>query len=161
MESKIRIKLGPIEVDYEGSEAFLKQELPSLIKTVTELSLSWSRVEDENDQGEGDKRKGGKTLQLSTNSIAAKLPCSSGPDLILAAATHLTLVKGQDVFTRKQLLDEMKTASGYYKATYRDNLSSYLKTLLKADSLTESSPGRFSLGAKTRGDMRGRLANRT
>ena len=37
MESKIKIKLGPIEVEYEGSESFLKQELPALIKTVTEL----------------------------------------------------------------------------------------------------------------------------
>ncbi len=34
MTSKIRIKLGPIEVEYEGSESFLKEELPYLLAAV-------------------------------------------------------------------------------------------------------------------------------
>ena len=37
MNSKIRIKLGPIEVEYEGSEAFLKEELPQLLTAVSDL----------------------------------------------------------------------------------------------------------------------------
>jgi len=160
MESKIRIKLGPIEVEYEGSEAFMKKELPSLIKTITELSLSADIDKDENKQGESGKTEDNKKLQLSTNSIAAKLSCSRGPDLVLAAAAHLTLAKKHDVFTRQQMLDEMKTASGYYKSSYGSNLSGYLKTLLRADALTESSTGNYSLGAKKREDLRGRLAER-
>lgn len=37
MTSKIRIKMGPIEVEYEGSENFLKEELPELLGTVSNL----------------------------------------------------------------------------------------------------------------------------
>ncbi len=102
MESKIRIKLGPIEVEYEGSESFLKQELPAFIKTVTELSKSVAVVTDR-DEGKLDAEK----LQLSTTSIATKISCSSGPDLVLASAAHLTLVKKTEVFSRKQLLDDI------------------------------------------------------
>jgi hypothetical protein len=35
MTSKIRIKLGAIEVEYEGSEQFLKEELPQLLTAVS------------------------------------------------------------------------------------------------------------------------------
>ena len=31
-ESKIRIKLGQIEIEHEGTEAFIKAELPELVK---------------------------------------------------------------------------------------------------------------------------------
>ena len=32
--SKIKIKMGPLEVEFEGSEAFLKAELPDLLAAV-------------------------------------------------------------------------------------------------------------------------------
>jgi len=35
--SKIKIKLGAIEVEYEGSESFLKEELPQLLSAVSDL----------------------------------------------------------------------------------------------------------------------------
>jgi hypothetical protein len=37
MESKIRIKMADIEVEYEGSEAFLKGELPAILDAVSKL----------------------------------------------------------------------------------------------------------------------------
>lgn len=154
MESKIRIKLGPIEIEYEGSETFLKQELPDLIKTVTELSKS-AEVDtiDVSDKGGAGTGK----IQLSTTSIAAKLSCSSGPDLITAAAAHLTLVKKAKTFTRKQLTDEMRTASGYFKATYRDNLTSSLKRLLRKDILNEPSTGHYSLTESAQKELGAKL----
>lgn len=157
MESKIRIKLGPIEIEYEGSETFLKRELPDLIRTVTELSKSAGvdirNVDDVSDKGGNGTGK----IQLSTGSIAAKLSCSSGPELITAAAVHLTLVKKIKTFSRKQLLDEMRTASGYFKTTYRDNLSSSLKRLLRKDILNEPSTGHYSLTENARKGLEANL----
>lgn len=157
MESKIKIKLGPIEVEYEGSESFLKQELPALIKTVTELSKSagvtLDNIESDHDKGKSDTGM----PQLSITSIATKISCSSGPDLVLAAAAHLTLVKKLEVFSRKQLLAEMKVASGFYKSSYRDNLTAYLKSLLK-DKLNERSTGQYSLSASARKELGSTLA---
>ena len=157
MESKIKIKLGPVEVEYEGSEAFLKKELPELIKTIITLSKS-SDINIDDTGEEIEVKKGhGKQVQLSTASIAAKLSAKSGPDLILAAAAHLTLSKQTEVFTRKQLLTEMKSAVGYFKTTHRNNLSKYIKSLLK-DKLNEPSSGHFSLTAKARKELEARLA---
>ncbi|MBU2464624.1 MAG: hypothetical protein KJ844_11135, partial [Candidatus Edwardsbacteria bacterium] len=99
MESKIKIKLGGIEIEYEGSESFLKKELPDLIKIVTELyksSKTPAPPDGDDDSGEGEKDEG--SIKLSTKSIATKLSCASGPDLIIAAAAHLTLVKNTPVF---------------------------------------------------------------
>jgi phage host-nuclease inhibitor protein Gam len=158
MESKIKIKLGPIEVEYEGSEAFLKKELPALIKTVTELSKT-VEINPNTEDGLSDKNKfkAGK-IQLSTTSIAAKLPCSKDYELVIAAAAHLTLAKGIETFSRKQLLDDMKSASGYYKASHRDNLSAYLTKLIKNDKLNEPTEGHYSLNANTRKELEAKFA---
>jgi hypothetical protein len=37
MSSKLRIRIGEIEIDFEGTEEFIKQELPELLKTATTL----------------------------------------------------------------------------------------------------------------------------
>ncbi|MBI5683947.1 MAG: hypothetical protein HZC54_02605 [Verrucomicrobia bacterium] len=158
MESKIRIKLGPIEVDYEGSESFLKQELPVLIKTVTEMSRSLNIKLDDAGSGKSGGAATGKELQLSTKSIAAKLTCLSGPDLVLAAAANLEMVQGNGEFSRKQLLKEMQSATGYYKSSYSKNLSKYLKTVLGDGSITEATGGNFSLSAKKLDEIRRRIA---
>lgn len=156
MESKIRIKLGPVEVEYEGSEAFLKKELLDILKTVTEYARSMGTVVE---LGESKDDKGGQNVvKLSTKSIAAKLSSSNGPDIVIAAAAHLAFAKQHDVFSRQQILKEMQTASGYYRTSYGANLSSYLKTLLKNGTMTEPSTGNFSLSAKARKDLGGRLA---
>jgi len=157
MESKIRIKVGRIEVEYEGSETFLKRELPALIKTITELSKAAGVPLDKADNSSDENEPRGKRIELSTGSIAGKLSCSSGPDLLIAAAVHLTLVKQIKAFTRKQLLAEMRTASGYFKSSYRDNLSSSLKRLLRKDTLNERSAGQYSLSESARKEFEAKL----
>jgi hypothetical protein len=37
MNSKFKIKLGQIELEYEGSEEFLTKELPELLAAVSKL----------------------------------------------------------------------------------------------------------------------------
>lgn len=156
MESKIRIKLGSIEVEYEGSEAFLKKELPDLMKTVAELYKSVGAPIEQKDERDDDGRP--KGIRLSTKSIAAKLNCSSGRDLVVAASAHLTLAKNHDSFTRKELLSEMQSAIGYYKKTYGDNLTNALNGLLKDGTLTELSGDNYSLSEPKRKELGGRFA---
>jgi hypothetical protein len=157
MESKIRIKLGSIEVEYEGSEAFLKKELPDLMKSITELYKSVGTIiEQPEDQVNDFKPKG---IKLSTKSIAAKINCTTGRSLVIAAAAHLTLAKNKESFTRKELLSEMQSASGYFKKTYGDNLSNALNGLLKSGSLTELPGGNYSLSAQKQKEIGGRLAH--
>ena len=154
MESKIRIKLGAIEVEFEGSEQFLKKELPDLIKTVSELYKGSNLpAEADNSLVSGAPPK----IELSTGSIATKLGCKSGGDLALAAAAHLTFAKKTPVFKRKILLSEMKTASAFYKASYSGNLTKILNQLLKS-KFNEPSSGSYALTAETKEKLGGILA---
>lgn len=82
MSSKIRIKIGEIEVEYEGTEEFLKKELPELLKTVSELYRPLNA-------GGGSTFVPPSNLQLSTANIAAKLDAKTGPDVVIAACAHL------------------------------------------------------------------------
>lgn len=165
MESKIKIKIGPIEIEYEGSEAFLKEELPALIAAVTNLhresgicdSVETPTPIIENNNSNEFIPKG-NTLNLTTGSIAARLGVKTGPELILAAAARLILSLGQENFTRSQLSTEMKSASAYYKQTYMKNLTSALNRLLKEDKLFEISKDKYSISASTISEMESRLA---
>ena len=156
MNSKIRIKLGPIEVEYEGSEAFLKEELPQLLKAVSDLYSKSNLVKEFNPDGGTPPPSG--TLQGTTGTIAAKLAVKQGPDLILAAAARLSFVLGKSAFSRQEIIDEIKSANAYYKKSYLANLTQSLNNLMKDGKLLEPSTGTYSLSATTQADLKARLA---
>jgi hypothetical protein len=162
--SRISIKLGAIEVEYEGSESFLKEDLQELLRGVAQL-YEQSKAALESSSDSADEQQGNPAaaarstakLQATTGSIAAKLNASSGPELILAAAARLTLALQMETFSRQKLTEEMKTATAYYKPTYVKNLSGYLKNLIKDGKLNEPSQGNFALTASSLRDMEQRL----
>lgn len=162
--TKLRMKMGQVEVEYEGSEQFLKDEVPALMSAVADLRAS-STGDDEDDgagsaadtTNPGAAAQGG-TLTGTTATLAGKLKVNSGPELILAACARLTMVRGEPQFKRKQILDEMRSASGYFKSSYSDNLSKYLKTLVKSGSLVEVSQGVYALNATKREQLEKQLA---
>lgn len=163
--SKIKIKLGAIEIEYEGSESFLKEELPQLLSAVSDLYAksrstleppllqSNSNLPPGSNPNAGDKPK----LEATTGSIAAKLGCKSGPELVMAAAARLTFVLEESTLPRQKIIDEMKTATAYYKATYLNNLTSYLNNLVKDGKLNEPSQGKYALTAASLKDLEQRL----
>ena len=164
MSSKLRIRIGEVEIDYEGTEEFLKQELPQLLKTAMELhnaaggASAAEKVEKRKAAG-GHEPVGSNVPTLTTGSIAAKIGAKSGSDLLLAAAGHLVFVKKTEPFSRAQLLSEMKGATAYYQKNYGTNLSSYLKTALKDGPLSETARNAFTLKASARTDLEKRLAD--
>ena len=159
MSSKIRIKMGPIEVECEGTETFLKDELPALLSTVSNLYKA-SRIGEGDGGGDGTGGDDGGVgkIQGTTGTLAAKLKVNSGPDLILAACAHLTFVAGKKTFTRKQILDQMKSAAGYYKKSHNSNMTKNLQGLLQVGKLVEPSTDNYALNAPTHTDLEKRLA---
>lgn len=157
MESKIRIRIGSVEIDYEGSEAFLKNDLLEMLHQVLELKRDSADPFEEDGFAKPPQKDGVHKLQLSTNSISAKLNVKSGTDLAVAAAAHLTFVKSQKVFSRQDILKEMKSASSYFKETYRKNLSNTLRTLIKT-KLNEPSTSKYALTAAAEKELRLKLA---
>lgn len=135
MSGKIRIKVGNVEVEYEGDFAFLREDLPTLLTKLSELPVA---------RASGSSIGGSNAAaQLSaggagtTGAIAGRLNCSEGADLVLAAGANLTLNKNKPTFSRKELLNEMKDAPTYYKETYSKNLSFYLRGLVKSGKFNE------------------------
>ncbi|MEM7336729.1 MAG: hypothetical protein AAF490_31945 [Chloroflexota bacterium] len=159
MKSKIKIKMGDIEIEYEGSEEFLQKDFPEMLATIVELKQL--NIEDdlegiEEDDLSEENSVGG--FKGTTSTVAARLKVSSGSDLVIAAASRLTLVLNQESFSRSELLKEMQAAKAYYKTSYRKNLSNYLKTLVGADRIREVAKDTYAMSASERNKVETKLA---
>ncbi|NVK08492.1 MAG: hypothetical protein HWD89_05525 [Tenacibaculum sp.] len=156
MNHNIRIKIGSIEIEYEGTEDYLKNDLPSLIdKLVALKGIPMEEPATESNNGNDENANDTKDvanntqLQMSINSISAKLNVKSGSDLIIAACAHLVLVQNRETFQRQDILNEMKKASNYFKSSHRGNLTTSLKTLVTNHKLIERKTGTYALPATT------------
>lgn len=161
--SRIRVKIGAAEVEYEGKEDYMKDEL---INLVTELSSALTRTSPVSESEaptsepfELSPSNGSPAIDMSVESIAAKLDVKKGTDLLVAAAAHLSLVDQQTSFTRKEILDEMKKASSYYTQNMASNFSGYLKTAIKSGILIQRSNNSYALTANTKKSLAERLAD--
>jgi hypothetical protein len=158
MASKIKIKLGAIEVEYEGEHDFLEKDLLTLVKDLMEIApLTPSR-----DQNGGNGRAGqggpGSGGSGTVSTFAAKLKVASGPDLILATLLQAAKVEEKTSLKRKNLLAGMKSAKSHYKATYNNNLSKYLKNLVKANDVNAVATDEYALSTAKSKDLEARLA---
>jgi hypothetical protein len=159
MTSKLHIRVGSLEVDFEGTEEFLRDELSGIIATIAGTTKVAAPAVDvpvdivTTSEAGSPIRNG-----LTTGSIAAKLQVTSGPELIVAAAGRLALFEGKDTYTRQQILHEMKTAGGYYKMTYRNNLSASLQRLVGDRKLVETAANTFALAPATKAELSSKLA---
>ncbi|WP_157956685.1 hypothetical protein [Salinicola halimionae] len=164
MTSKIKIRIGQIEIEYEGSEEFLKEELPDLLKAVTALHKEAGGSLPTN-VPESDSAASSKTAAAfdgsnlgTTNSIAAKLSAKTGSELAIAAAARLVLGTGLEQFNRKQLLQEMQNATQYYKSSYGSNLSKTIRTLVGDHRFIERAKDTYALKADMLKTLESQLA---
>jgi hypothetical protein len=167
--SKIKIKLGAIEIEYEGSETFLKEELPQLLSAVSELYAksrkSFDSEPEYKSMNSGNSEpsvllslpQSDTKLELTTGTIAGKLKVNSASDLLMAAAAQLRFVQNLHVFTRENLITEIKSATAYYKPGHLKNLSQTLNTLVKGGKLNEQSKNKFALTASSLKDLEPRI----
>ena len=167
MDAKIRIKIGLVEVDYEGDPAFLKDGLNDLIQSVSEIHSSLpqqaSQVAQQAAASDPTPQPvpitSAVALGLSTKSIAARMEAKSGPELAICAMAHLELVKNLDSYERKSILDEMKTATGYYNGNMSGNNAANIASLVKSKRVTEVGTGRFCLSASERKKVEAAIAD--
>jgi hypothetical protein len=160
--AKIRLKLGGLEVEYEGKSSFLKEDLFSLLqKTATLYAESRGSIPAQPAGGANGAAAPGSqssSLDHSTNTIASHLGGSTCTDLVMAAAAHLALVKGKGKFTRQEISDEMKGATTYYKVNMGGNLSKSLDTLVRGKRLNQVDKGTYALSASERSSIEAKLA---
>jgi hypothetical protein len=152
--------MGEIEVEYEGTESFLRDELPELLSAVSKLHHDSGRA-DPAGANKDTKMHSAKGLQGTTGTIAAKLKCKPGvgKDLITAAAARLTFVSHKPSFTRAELLTEARTATGYYKKTVNNNLTNTLAGLVKSGDFAETAKDTYALSATKQEELSTSLAS--
>jgi hypothetical protein len=159
-DATIRIKLGHLEIDYQGDEAFLKSDLIKTVKELVELQKDFPSRDSGGDPN-GDAKvqavSAGK-FNHSTSTMATLLGAQSGPDLIVAAAAHLQFSGGKSQYARTELIAAMRSAPSHFKKTYLNNLSKYLGTLTKSDDLRLVGDDTYALSAKKASEIQGKLA---
>lgn len=160
MTSKIKIKMGAIEIEYEGAEQFLKDELPELLSAVSDLyKASAPSIEVNKPIVNADASSGKNTEVVGTTStLAAKLGGGSGPELALTASARLTFVLEKEKFTRKEIMAEMQSASAYYNPNFSKNFTAILNGLVKDKKLMEPAKDTYSLSADSRKSIGAQLA---
>ena len=157
MTSKIRIKVGITEIEFEGSEEYIKEEIPGLVKLLNDFSLAKESDEDEASEKLPAKDPSKQTLKITTNTIATKLKAKTCAKLALAACAHLCFVKGADSYKRSNILSEMKLAANFYKKSYSNNLSGALKTLVSANKILETAQDTYALDANEKTNLEAML----
>ncbi|WP_339862833.1 hypothetical protein [Thalassospira alkalitolerans] len=160
-ESKIKIKMGSIEIEYEGSSDFLKQEIFDLVEAVSKLhqvshddglnSLIKGPEYIENLAGVGEKIEG------SCNEIAKKLSAKNGTELIFAASSKLYFVDCKERFTYEEIRSEMNSASNYVNEAMKKNFAQNLKSVVKQDRLKDLGGKTYSLAAAKIDETRARI----
>jgi hypothetical protein len=160
MTSKIKIKMGAIEIEYEGSESFLKEELPALLTAVSDLYKSSAPLIEASNLAPETTAQSitTKKIEGTTATLAAKLGGSTGPDLLMSAAARLHFVLGKERFHKKELSDEIKSANNYFKTSYASNLVSLLSGLVKSGRLMEPSKDNYSLSVDSLKNIGSQLA---
>lgn len=162
MTSKLRVKLGRIELEFEGSEDFIKQELMTVLDRIKAIGAAVTSTNgDDNNTEDADETKPKKKVEstLSTSTIAATIGVSSGPELVIAALARLCLVGGAEKASRKQITAEMRNATAYFKETYVGNLTPGLKTLITSQRINDLGSGNYSLTATERTALEAKLAD--
>lgn len=158
-DSKIQIKIGIVEFSGEGNQDWLAAQFDKILAKMPELvKIEMAAPNGSDEQSPNPKANPSTgTINLSMTNIAAKLNCKSGQDLTTAAAAYLKFVQSKPTFTRDEILEAMKKATGYYKTSYRSNLTNIIGALVKNETLLESSTNNFSLQVNKEKELNGIL----
>lgn len=162
--AKIRIKVGAMELDYEGDPSFLKDGLIDLLHKMSGFVDAAVEEEDADAEvaaTEGVPMNGAKVngASMSTTTIAARLGAKSCSDLVLAALSKIQISDGESAATRKEIAAAMKSAPGYFKQGMQGgNLTKAFTTLVKSGRLNQLGDDRYSLTASEKQKIEAKIA---
>lgn len=167
MPSKLKIKMGHIEFEYEGDAQFDKDAIKDLFTHLESLvGVTPAAAFESGPGGSADSAHpassgggdGDDLSNLAANTIAARLSVKTGPDLVIAAAATLQIAQGKESFNRKQLLEAMQSAKTYYKASMGSNLSPAINTLVSGKRINSLNNNEMSLSAAELTTLRAKIA---
>lgn len=168
--AKIKLRVGSMELEYEGDPTFLTGGIEALLVTMSGLAGGGpgespsafpepsGQMPTTNSTGNSAALAVNGQITLSTTTIAAKLDAKSGSDLVICAMAHLELVQGKTSSSRAEILAEIKNAKQYYKQSMSKNLSQSLSTLLTSRRINEGAKDSYALTAAGRRKIGAKVA---
>ncbi len=148
MNCKLKLKLGDLEVEFDGSEDFVRKDLVKLAQDFSKTGVPVASARPSNGKPQSATTNGPLDQTLTTTAIAKKLSCKTLQDLIQSAVAYLALVRGQESFSKDEIWENMKAATGYFDAKMSKNYSREIGKMVKADFLREVAKDRFSLASE-------------
>ena len=147
--TKIRLKINEFEIECEGQESFLKNDLSNVLASLSnyfkENNVKLSVRSSLPPEKDVDSTEKVQNFDFSTATIASHIKAKSGPDLAIAASAFLTLVQNKETFTREEIHNEMKKAKNRYTKNMGSNLSKSLENLMKHKRLNETATNVYAL----------------
>jgi len=171
MGTKIHLRAGEVELTLETESPLAVSDIKEFISQVQELAQSLAPEPDDTaplttSSGYNGTGSGSTTAplllehtspQLHVNSVADRLSVKGGPELVIAAAAYLQVVEGKQSFSRKELLETMKSATSYYNQNIGSNLSAALKSL-SGSKLNQLNNGTYALKSHELAALRSQIA---
>lgn len=163
MPTKLKIKMGHIEFEYEGDAAYDSAAVKDLFSHMESLLVSAPprviRVAlDDKTPAESEVEPPLDIVDHDTQTVAAHLQAKTGVEVAIAAAAHLQICQGKKGFTRKELLADMQQAHGYYNQAMSGNLTKILRTLISQKRVVSTTGGQITLSAAEAALCRAKLA---
>jgi hypothetical protein len=163
--AKIKVRVGTMELEYEGDPSFLTGGIEALLVTMGDLAGKVPDITMTSLHSQSIPASGGNsspkptgTFTFSTSTIAAHLEAKTGPELAICAMAQLELVQGKTTSLRADILAQMKSATSYYNENMSSNLSAILVGLTKAKRINEISKNTFALNANERKQIEAKVA---
>ena len=155
MATRLRIKMGQIEFEYEGEAGFSSDEIKDLVTHFETLVRDQSAEDAEQTADAAShivQELPAEGTDTHPNSVASHLGVKSGPELVIAAFAYLQIHKGQKTVSRADILPTMQSATAYYNKNMGSNLTASLKNLVKAKKINQVTEKDYSLtnGERTR-----------
>lgn len=157
MESWIRLKAGEAEVEFRGSEGFVREALPGLVGFIKEISSSEGLSDDDERKTPLPSDSNRQIPVMTVNTVAARLNTKQMKDLVMAACAYLTVIRGKERSERQEILDGMKSAQNYYRVGHRKSLTQLLESLVKDGKLLETEKGTYAVDARAKSDLEAKL----
>ncbi len=165
MPTKLKIKIGHIEFEYEGEAPYdtdavkdLFTHLETLMSSAPPGTFDAPLPPSSSNNVDPKSPVSDDLGNLAPNTVAARLNAKSGPDVAIVAAAHLQICKGKDTFDRDELRKSMQGATSYYKESMNGNLTQILDGLITSQRINSLANNRMSLSATEMASLKARLA---
>lgn len=163
MTAKIRIKVGSMELEYEGDPSFLTDGIDALLTKIGDLSTRVPTHPNPAPATATTTINGGTpfnpdSFNVSTNTIAAHMDAKKGSELVISAMAQLELVQGKSSSGRAEILAEMKGATTYFNENMRKNMSSMLTSLTKSKRVNQIASDAYALSATEKQKVEAKVA---